>query len=116
MVGRFYGMLLLSAKFKTSWQMGEHLTNCDLENQFQARSFRLVQWLNIILFLRKTSQDSTNLARKCLPEFFSGYALCAGEFGKEIFWSQALRSWKFQARQKSMLGDSMQRRFQRRKW
>ena len=44
---------------KTSWQMG----------------FRLVQWLNIILFLRRASQGSTTLGKKVLPGI---YALFAG--------------------------------------
>ena len=34
--------------FKTSWQMGEHLMRDDLENHMKDRSFRSVQWLNII--------------------------------------------------------------------
>ena len=52
---------------KTSWQMGKHLMNGDLENLSKDQSFRLAPWLNIILSLRKTSQGSINLVRKfCL--------------------------------------------------
>ena len=36
----------------------------DSENQLKARSYRLVQWLKYILFLRKTSHGATNLVRK----------------------------------------------------
>ena len=49
----------------TSWQMEKHLGNGDLENHLKARRFRLVPRLNIILLLRQTSQESTNLVRKC---------------------------------------------------
>ena len=50
------------------------------------------------------------LGKKVLPGRFLGHALCAGRIWKEIFWSQTLRSWTIQTRQKSMLGDSMERR------
>ena len=67
---------------KTSWRMGKHVTNGDLENHLKARSLRLVQWLNTIQFLRKTSQDSFNLARRCYLEFSFGCALYAGGIWK----------------------------------
>ena len=35
-----------------------------LENHLKDQSFRLVHWLSITLFLRKTSQESINLERK----------------------------------------------------
>ena len=35
-----------------------------LENQLKDQSFRLIHWLSITLFLRKTSQESINLERK----------------------------------------------------
>ena len=56
--------------------------------------FRLVQCFNIILFLRRTSQDSFNLVRKCHLEYSSEMHWLRGEFGKEIFWSQTLKNWK----------------------
>ena len=63
---------------KTSWQMGKHVTNGDLENHLKARSFRLVQWLKIILFLQK---DLSRLLQFYL-EFTFGYALYAGGIWK----------------------------------
>ena len=54
--------VVICEMFKTSsWQMG-NITNGDLENHLKAWLFRLVQWLNIIHFLRTTSQGSTNRA------------------------------------------------------
>ena len=61
-----------------------------------------------------TAKDQSRIhqfGRKC----HLGYSLdmhCMREaFGREIFWE----SWKIKTRQKSMLGDSMQTRFSRRK-
>ena len=45
-------------------------------NLSKDQSFRLVHWLSITLFLRKTSQESI------LPGLFLGYALYAGRIWK----------------------------------
>ena len=45
--------------------------------------------------------DGKTPGKKVLLGIFVGYALYAGEFGSVIFWSQTLRSWKIQTRQKS---------------
>ena len=68
----------LSAKkmSKTFWQMG----------------FRLVQWLNIILFLRRASQGSTTLGKNVLPGI---YATVHGEnMARRYLWLQTLRRWE----------------------
>ena len=67
---------------KTSWQMGEHLVNGDLENHSKARSFRLAQWLTIIPSLRKTCRGSINLVRKFYLEWNLGHATFAGGIWK----------------------------------
>ena len=62
MVGGFHGVLLFCAKCSRPhirWE--KHLVN--------GERFRLAPWLNIILFLRKTSEDSINLVRKCYLEY-----------------------------------------------
>ena len=64
--------------------MGEHLTDGDLENHFNAWLFRLVQRLNIILFLRRSSQGSTSLVRKWYRECSSDMHWSREESGKEI--------------------------------
>ena len=59
LVGRFHGMLHLSAKHSRSlvwWGV--------LENLLKDQSFRLVHWLSITQFLRKIIQESINLERK----------------------------------------------------
>ena len=64
LVGRFYGMLHLSAKNSRSlvW-WGRRPMEDVLGNHLKDRSFFLVHWLSITLFLRKTSQESINLER-----------------------------------------------------
>ena len=44
--------------------MGRPHTKDVLGNHLKDRSFHLVRWLSITLFLRKTSQESINLERK----------------------------------------------------
>ena len=52
------------------------------ETILKALLFRLVHWLSITLFLRKTNQESINLERKVLPGLFFGYALYTGGIWK----------------------------------
>ena len=47
--------------FKISCMMGKPNTRGVLKTHFKDQSFRLSHWLSIILFLRKTSQESINL-------------------------------------------------------
>ena len=116
MVGWFFEMLLLSAKCSRSlgrWE--KHFVTGDLESRSKALSFRLAPWLNITVFLRKTSQGSINLVRHFLLVYSLDMHCMRGEFGQETFWSQTVGSWKIYTRQKSMLEDSMQRKYSRRK-
>ena len=62
--------------------------------------------MNTIVFLPKTSEDSTSSVRKFYLEKSLDMHGLRGESGNNIFWSQKLRSWKTWTRQKSMLGDS----------
>ena len=48
----------------------------------KGRSLRLVHWLSISQFLRKTSQESINLGKKVLPGMFLGYALYGARIWK----------------------------------
>ena len=66
---KFSGQIPWGAKpicetFKTYCLMGRLHTEGVLENQLKDKLFRLVHWLSITLFLRKTSQESINLERK----------------------------------------------------
>ena len=62
--------------------MGKPYTRDVKGNHIKDRSFRLVHWLSITLFLRKANQKSIMLERKCYLELFLGYALYAGGIWK----------------------------------
>ena len=97
--------------FKISCLMGKHHTKDVLGNHLTDQSFRLVHWLSITLFLRKTSQKSINLERKSYLDCSSDTLCTREEFGRVTYWSQTLRSWKRWTHQKSTQKDSMQRRW-----
>ena len=59
-----WNALPICETFKISCLMGKLHTRGILENHSKDQSFRLVHWLSITLFLRKTSQESINLERK----------------------------------------------------
>ena len=79
-------------------------------NHLKDGLFRLVHWLSITLFLRKTSQKSINLERKSHLDCSSDTHCTRGELGRVTYWFQTLRSWKRWTHQKSSLKDSMQRK------
>ena len=79
-------------------------------NHLKDRSFRLVHWLSVTLFLRKTSQESIILERKSYLDCSSDTLCTREEFGRVTYWLQMSRSWKRWTHQKSTLKDSMQRK------
>ena len=79
-------------------------------NLLKDQSFRLVHWLSIALFLRKTSQESINLERKSYLDCSLDTLCTREEFGRVTFWLQTLRSWKRWTRRNFTLKDSMQRK------
>ena len=74
------------------------------------QSFRLVHWLSITLFLRKTSQESINLERKSYLDCSLDTLCTRGEIGRVTFWLQTLRSRKRWTHRKSTQKDSMRKR------
>ena len=80
--------------FKISCLTGSHLAKGDLENLSKDQEFHLIRWLNVTQSLRKTSQDSTNLAGKFHLEYSSDTPCTREEFGKETFRSWTLRVGK----------------------
>ena len=61
---------------------------------FKDQSFRLVHWLSITLFLRKTSQESINLERKTYLDCSLDTLCTRVDFGRVTCWLQTLKSWK----------------------
>ena len=80
------------------------------EKHLKDESFRLVHWLSITLYLRRTSQESINLERKSYLDCSSDTLSTRGEFGRVTYWLQTLRSWRRWTHQKSTQKDSMQRK------
>ena len=78
--------------FKISCLMGRPHMRDILENHFKDRSFRLVHWLSITLFLRNTSQESINFERKSYLDCSSDTLCTRREFGRVTFWLHILRS------------------------
>ena len=87
-----WNVILICETFKISCLMGNHLKD---------RSLRLVHWLSITPFLRKTSQESINLERKSYLDCSSDTLCTRGEFGRETNWLQTLRSWRRWTHRKS---------------
>ena len=95
--------------FKISCLMGRRPVKDVLGNLLKDQLFRLVHWLSIALFLRKTSQESINLERKSHLDCSSDTLCTRVEFGSVTYFLQTLRSWKRWTHQKSTQKDSMQR-------
>ena len=87
--------------FKISCLMGRRSVKDVLDSHLKDRSFRLVHWLSITLFLRNTSQESINLERKSYLDCSSDTLCTRCEFGRVTCWLQTLRSWKRWTHQKS---------------
>ena len=71
MVGRFHGVLLLSAKYSGFTLMGKHLTKGDPECPSTDQQYCLEQWSIITLFLRKTNLDCISSAQKSCQVYSS---------------------------------------------
>ena len=112
LVGRFYGMLHLSAKRHRFIVWWERRPMKDvLGNHLKERLFHLVHWLSVTLSLRRISHESINLERKSCLDCSSDTLCTRGEFGRVTYWSQTLRSWRRWTHRKSTRKDSM-----RKKW
>ena len=77
--------------FKTSCQMGKQLVIGDVENHSED------QWFRSMIpsyFCERPVKDSINLVRKSYLDHSSVMHCMQRRFGKEIFWSRTLRSWR----------------------
>ena len=109
MAGWFCGMLFVICEMpKTSWQMGQHLMNGDLENHEKARAFRLTQRISSYFCERPAKAPPIWWESFCL-EYSSDTHCIWEEFGKETCWLQTSRSCNSWTRQKSMLESSIQK-------
>ena len=90
--------------FKISCLMGKLHARDVLGNQLKDRSFRLVHWLTMTPFLRRTSQESITLERKSYLDCSLETLCTRWEFGRVTHWLQTLRSWKRWTHQAEMHG------------
>ena len=80
MVGRFHGMLLLSAKHSRSLVWLENTSWTAVRTTIlKAWLFRLEQWWNVTLFLLKTCRDCTSSARMSYQEYSSDMSYMRGD-------------------------------------
>ena len=89
-----WNAILICETSQICYLMGKHHTRDVLGNHLKDRSFRLVHWLSITLFLRKTSHESINVERKSYLDCSLDTLCTRGEFGRVTYWLQTLRSWK----------------------
>ena len=81
-----WNVTLIFETCKISCLMGKLHMRDVLGNHVKDRSFRLVHWLSITLFLRKTSQESINLERKSNLDHSLDTLCTRGEFGRVMYW------------------------------
>ena len=91
--------------------MGRRPMKDDLGNHSKDRSFRLVHWLSIILFLQRTNNPSIWKEGLTWIDCSSDTLCSRWEFGRVTYGSQTLRSWKRWAHRKSTRKDSMRKRW-----
>ena len=85
MVGRFHGMLYLSAKHSNLLSDGKLHTRDVLENPFKGP---IISFGSLVEYHSKSAKDQSRIhqfGKKVLPGLFLGYALYAGEFGRVTF-------------------------------
>ena len=115
------GRILWNAKpicetFKISCLMGKLHSKDVLENHLEDQLFRLVHWLSITLFLRKTSQESINLERKSYLDCSLDTLCTRGGIRKGdtlVAYIEELKRW---THQKSTLKTCKGSNFSQRKW
>ena len=108
-IGRIlWNVTAICETFKISCLMGRHPMEGGLECTLTDQWYRLEQWSNITLFLRKTSRDCISSAQKS-PEKIFGCVLYAGRIWK---WDimVALKNWSRWTHLNSTPEFSMQRK------
>ena len=110
LVGRFHGMLFLSAKRSRSHVWWEDTYERRFGKPFEGPIIPCGSLVEYYPFTAK-GQSRIQFGKKVLPGLFLGYALYAGEFERVTYWLQTLRSWRRWTHRKSARKDSMRRRW-----
>ena len=98
--------------FKISCLMGRHHMKDVLECPLTNQQYRLEQWSNITLFLRKTYRDYINLIQKSCQVYSLDMCCPRVESGKVTLWSHTLKNWRRWTHLNSTPQGSMQRKCQ----
>ena len=83
-----WNVIAICETFKISCLLGRHHMKCGSECPPTDQCYRLEQWSNITLFLRKTNLDCINFVQKSRQVFSSVMHGTREESGKETLWSQ----------------------------
>ena len=111
MVGRFHGILLLSAKCSRSLVWWKTPYGRRFGEPFKGP---IIPFGSMIEYHPISTKDQSRIqqfGKKVSPGIFLGYVLYAVRIWKRTFWSQTLRSWKGWTHQKYTQEDSMQKRW-----
>ena len=104
-------VIAICETFKTSCLMGRHRVKGGSECLLTDQLYRLEQWSNITLSLRRTYRDYISLVQKSCQVIFLSYVLYAGGIWKgNIVWSQTLKNWTRWTHQNSTPQGSVQRK------
>ena len=89
-----WNAVAIQEMFKIPWHMGDHLVRDDSENHFEGPVIPFGATVDYHPISTKGQSRLYQIGKKVLPRIFLGYALVAGEPGKEMFWLLTLRSWE----------------------
>ena len=112
MVGRFHGMLYLSAKHSRSLVWWEDSIRKALWRNIQManNTFWSNDWISSVFTER--SDENSSIWQESLTWIVPSDTLCTRrEFGRVTYWLQTLRSWKRWTHRKSTRKDSMRKRW-----
>ena len=104
-----WNVIAICETFKISCLLGRHHTTGGSECPVTDQWYRLEQWANITLFLRRTYRDY--MVRKSCQVYSSVMYCVRGESGKETLWSQTLNNWRRWTHQESAPEGLMQRKW-----
>ena len=93
--------------FKISCLMGRHHKKGGSECPLTDHWYRLEQWSNIALSLRRTYRDSISSVQKSCQVYSSVMYCMRVESGKVTLWSQTLKNWRRWTHQNSTPEGSM---------
>ena len=96
--------------FRIFCLMGRHHMKGGSECLLTDQWYRLEQWSNVTLLLRRTYRVYINLAQKSCQAYFSVMHYTRGESGKETSWSQTLKNWRRWTHSNSTPEGSMQKK------